>query len=117
MTTKPRTRRKSDDLTISPSSGNIFADIGIPNADIHEVKARVVICISRTMAAKKLTQTAAAKRMNIAQPDLSKILRGDFSGFSLERLLGFMRLLGSDVEIKIKPSRGEQEGRLILSHA
>lgn len=104
-----------DNSKITRSSGNIFADAGLPNAKEHEIKARVVICIDRTIRAKKLTQTAAAKRIGVAQPDLSKILRGNFSGFSLERLLGFIRLLGSDVEIKIKPARkSEEEGRLSL---
>ncbi|MBZ0148748.1 MAG: helix-turn-helix domain-containing protein [Pseudorhodoplanes sp.] len=110
-------RTKASSTKITRSSGNIFADIGLADVDEHELKAHIVICISRTIAAKKLTQTEAAKRMGVAQPDLSKILRGNFSGFSLERLLGFVRALGSDVEIKIKPPRNKHEGRLILTPA
>ena len=65
----------------------------------------------------ELTQSAAAKRIGIAQPDLSKILRGNFSGFSLERLLSAVMKLGSDVEIKIKARHNDhddQEGRMCL---
>ncbi|HVT56103.1 MAG TPA: helix-turn-helix transcriptional regulator, partial [Xanthobacteraceae bacterium] len=64
---------------------------------------------------RRLSQTEAAKLMGIAQPDVSKLLRGKFDGFSLERLLEFVRALGSDVEIKIKsPARQGREGRMSL---
>ncbi len=112
MATNVRTANK-----VTRSSGNIFADLGLPNAPEHELKARLVLTLDRTIKAQGLTQTAAAERIGIAQPDLSKILRGNFSGFSLERLLGAVTKLGSDVEIKIKARRGnhaEQEGRLCL---
>ncbi len=109
--------KKISRTKVTRSSGNIFADIGLPDATEHDLKAHVVICISRTIEAKKLTQTEAAKRMGVAQPDLSKVLRGQFNGFSLERLLGFVRALGSDVEIRIKPPRNKHEGRLILTPA
>jgi predicted XRE-type DNA-binding protein len=53
--------------------------------------------------------------MGLKQPDVSKLLRGKFEGFSLERLLFFVRTLGSDVEIKIKPSKPKQEGKLLVT--
>jgi predicted XRE-type DNA-binding protein len=101
---------------VTRSSGNIFADLGLQNASEHEFKARLVLTLDRIIKAQGLTQTAAAKRIGISQPDLSKILRGNFSGFSLERLLGAVRKLGRDVEIKIKAQRGnhEKEGRMCL---
>jgi transcriptional regulator with XRE-family HTH domain len=63
-----------------------------------------------------LTQQAAAEKMGVSQPDVSNLLRGRFEGFSLERLLGFVRALGSDVEIKVKRRRDREhgEGRLSL---
>jgi predicted XRE-type DNA-binding protein len=97
--------------TITRGGGNIFADLGLPNADEHALKARLVMCIDTMIEQAGLTQQAAAKTMGISQPDVSKLLRGRFEGFSLERLLGFVRALGSDVEIKVK-RRGE--GRLSL---
>lgn len=102
---------------VTRSSGNIFADLGLRNASEHELKARIVLTLDRTIKDLGLTQLAAADRTGIAQPDLSKILRGNFSGFSLERLLSAVTKLGSDVEIKIKArpdDRARVEGRLCL---
>jgi predicted XRE-type DNA-binding protein len=102
---------------VTRSSGNVFADIGIADASEHELKARIVLILGRAIEALKINQSEAARRIGIAQPDLSKILRGNFSGFSLERLLTAMRKLGNDVEIKIKAPRkhdDEHEGTLRL---
>jgi predicted XRE-type DNA-binding protein len=108
----------SNHAKVTRSSGNIFADLGLQNAPEHELKARIVLALTRTIEAAGLTQTAAAKRIGIAQPDLSRILRGNFSGFSLVRLLSAVTKLGSDVEIKIKARRDDDpaghEGRLCL---
>ena len=87
------------------------------NADEHQMKARIVLGLAALIEDQELTQTAAAKRIGIAQPDLSKILRGNFSGFSLERLIGALRSLGSDVEIKVKVRKGSHQGRLALTMA
>jgi predicted XRE-type DNA-binding protein len=100
--------------SVSRSSGNVFADIGLPDADEHLLKARVVMFISLLIEARGLTQQAAASRMRIAQPDVSNLLRGRFEGFSLERLLGFARALGSDVEITMKRPARNREGRMSL---
>ena len=107
---------KREEIKVTRSSGNIFQDIGIPDADEHELKARVVIGLQCLIKARALSQTQAAERIGIAQPDLSKILRGQYRGFSLERLLGAVRALGSDVEIKVKTrtSQVDQTGRLSL---
>jgi predicted XRE-type DNA-binding protein len=102
---------------ITRGGGNIFADLGLPNADEHMLKARLVICIDKMIEHAGLTQHAAAKKMGVSQPDVSDLLRGRFEGFSLERLLGFVRALGSDVEIKVKRRRDHahgEEGRLSL---
>lgn len=107
--------------TVTRGGGNIFADLGLPNADEHMLKARLVICIDKMIEQTGLTQQAAAKKMGISQPDVSNLLRGRFEGFSLERLLGFVRALGSDVEIKVKRRRDHElhgeEGRLSLMMA
>jgi predicted XRE-type DNA-binding protein len=101
--------------TITRGSGNIFADLGLPNADEHMLKARLVMCVDKMIQQAGLTQRAAAKRMGISQPDVSNLLRGRFEGFSLERLLGFVRALGSDVEIKVKRRRDDEHGKGRLS--
>jgi len=92
----------TDKIKITRGSGNVFQDLSISDADEHELKARVVVALQRLIEVRNLSQVEASRRIGIAQPDLSKILRGNFRGFSLERLLGALRALGSDVEIKVK---------------
>jgi len=100
---------------ITQSSGNIFADLGLENPQEHYVKAHLIILISKMIESNNLTQGQAATKMGLRQPDVSKLLRGRFEGFSLERLLYFVRALGSDVEIKIKPSKPKQKGRILVT--
>ena len=78
-------------------SGNVFAYIGLPNAEEHLIKAQLVYKISRIMKDRRLTQVAAAKIFGVKQPDVSKMLSGDFRQFSVERLLNFLVALGHDV--------------------
>ena len=91
----------SDDVALI-SSGNVFADLGFENAAEMRLKSDLVIGISDEIERRGLSQTAAAKLMGIGQPDVSKLLRGRTSGYSLERLLAFTRALGSDVEITVR---------------
>lgn len=88
------------------SSGNVFADIGLPNAGEHLIKAKLVLKIDGLMRARGLKQIEAAKLFGVKQPDVSKMLRGDFRQFSVERLLRFLVALGQDVEIVVKPHKG-----------
>lgn len=98
--------------------GNVFADIGTPNAEEHALKADVVIKIGMLIESKKLSQTQAAKLTGISQPDLSRLLRGHFDGFSMDRLIQAILLLGSDVEIKLKRPAESRQGRVrVLSEA
>jgi len=101
-------------IKVTKSSGNIFADIGIPNADEHFVKAEIVLDIAARIKAKKLTQAQAAKIMALSQPDVSKLLRGNFAGYTLDRLFSFLRALGNDVRIQIVPTKGKKAGQLEL---
>jgi predicted XRE-type DNA-binding protein len=87
-------------------SGNVFADIGLPNAEEHIVKAQLVYKIDGLMKARRLKQVDAAKLFRVKQPDVSKMLRGNFRQFSVERLLRFLVALGQDVEIVVKPHKG-----------
>jgi predicted XRE-type DNA-binding protein len=87
------------------SSGNVFKDIGIPNAEEHLIKAQLVFKIDTIMKDRGLKQVEAADLFGIRQPDISKMLRGEFRQFSVERLLRFLVALDQDVEIVIKPRR------------
>ncbi len=87
-------------------SGNVFKDLGLPNAEEHLVKAQLVYKIDAILKDRGLTQVQAGKLFGVPQPDVSKMLRGEFRQFSVERLLRFLVALNHDVEIVIKPHRG-----------
>jgi predicted XRE-type DNA-binding protein len=86
-------------------SPNVFKDIGIPNAEEHLIKAQLVFKIDTIMKHRGLKQVETAELFGIRQPDISKMLRGEFRHFSVERLLRFLVALDQDVEIVIKPHR------------
>ena len=90
-------------------SGNIFADLGLPNAAEHQLKAVLVVQLKRLMAEREITQTEAAKMVEMKQPDLSKVLRGHFKLVSVEKLMRMLTAFDQDVEITVKPhcKRGE----------
>jgi predicted XRE-type DNA-binding protein len=98
------------------SSGNVFADAGIPDAPEHMLKAEIVAVIMKEIQLQGLSQKDAAKMMGIKQPDVSRILRGDFAGFGLERLLRLVQKLGRDVQIRIPrtSARHHHQGRLAV---
>jgi predicted XRE-type DNA-binding protein len=73
-------------VRVTKSSGNVFADIGLPNAAEHSIKADIVLRIAARIKSKGLTQAKAASLLGLAQPDVSKLLRGHFSGYTYDRL-------------------------------
>ena len=91
-------------------SRNVFKDLGLPNAEEHLVKAQLVYKIDTIMRERGLKQVVAGKLFGIPQPDVSKMLRGEFRQFSVERLLRFLVALNQDVEIVVRPHRGQREG-------
>jgi predicted XRE-type DNA-binding protein len=95
--------------TYEVGSGNVFADVGVPNAEEHLVKAQLVHKIDKLMRERGLKQGQVAELCGIKQPDVSKMLRGDFRQFSVERLLRFLVALGQDVEIVVKPPRNAHQ--------
>ena len=99
-------------------SGNIFADLGLPNAEEHQLKAALVVQLKRLMAEREITQTEAAKMVDMKQPDLSKVLRGHFKLVSVEKLMRMLTAFDQDVEITIKPHRKRGEaGRITFVSA
>jgi predicted XRE-type DNA-binding protein len=87
------------------SSGNVFKDLKVPHAEEHLLKAQLVFKIDTLMKQRRLTQVEAAALLGVRQPDVSKMLCGEFRQFSVERLLRFLVALDQDVEIVIKPHR------------
>ena len=86
-------------------SRNVFKDIGVPNAEEHFVKAQLVFKIATIMKKRAMKQVDVANLFHVRQPDVSKMLRGDFRQFSVERLLRFLVALDQDVAIVVKPHR------------
>ena len=86
-------------------SRNVFKDIGVPNPEEHLVKAQLVFKIDAILKERHLKQVDVADLLGIRQPDVSKMLRGEFRQFSVERLLRFLVALKQDVEIVVKPHR------------
>lgn len=109
---------EKEPVAIEASSGNIFADLGLPDAEETLLKSQVVIVLHRLIKARKLTQTAAAKLIGISQGDLSHILRGQFRGWSVGRLMQMLTAFEQDVEIVVKPHpKSGEPGTITLSAA
>jgi predicted XRE-type DNA-binding protein len=83
-------------------SGNVFADLGVARPEEALAKAELAHKISEIIASRQLTQAKAAVLLRVDQPKISALKRGRLAGFSLDRLVGFLVLLGSDVEIVVK---------------
>jgi predicted XRE-type DNA-binding protein len=90
-------------------SGNVFKDIGVPNTEEHLVKAQLVFKIDTILKKRGLKQVEAADLFGVRQPDVSKMLRGEFRQFSVERLLRFLVALDQDVEIVVRPHRNRND--------
>jgi predicted XRE-type DNA-binding protein len=92
--------------TINRGSGNVFADLAIPNPDLALAKAELVQKIRSIIIVKKLTQAKAAELLGIDQPKVSALIRGRVEGYTLDRLFRFLYALGQRVEIRIHPKTG-----------
>lgn len=99
------------DIDHEVGGGNVFDDVGLPNAHEHLIKAKLVLKIDRLISERGLRQVDAARLFAVTQPDVSKMLRGDFRQFSVERLMRFLVALGQDVEIVVRP-HGDAEAAL-----
>jgi len=98
-------KRVIDGIEIESGSGNVFADLGLRDAEKLKIKSGLVIEISRAIRKLGLTQEEAGNRMGIPQPKVSAMLRGDFSNLSERKLMDCLNRLGYDIEIKVKPTR------------
>jgi len=98
------------------SSGNVFADLNLPNPEEALAKAELARQINNIIKKKKFTQEKAALMLGIDQPKISALASGKLSGFSLERLFRFLNALGQDVTIKVKPkARTKEKGSISIS--
>jgi len=106
------TRRRK----VEVGSGNIFADLGLPDAEDMLLKSTIVIELRRLINHRKLTQSAASKLIGISQGDLSKVLRGQFRGYSAAKLMRMLTAFDQDVEITTRPhGKAGEAGRIIFT--
>ena len=96
-------------IEVHESAGNIFADLGLPDADAHFLKAQLVAELYRLTTERELTQARAGDLMGISQPEVSRLFKGNFREYSVDRLLGFLTAFDRDIEIvsRPRPTTGE----------
>ena len=95
-------------VRMEKSSGNVFADLGIPHPEQELLKAKLTLRIYRLIKQRGITQTEAGKVLGIKQPHVSALMRNRAGSFSVERLIDFLTALGQDVEITVRPTRKTQ---------
>ena len=107
-------KRMIEGIEIETSSGNVFADLGLPDAEKLKIKSGLVIEITRAVRRLGLTQEGAGRRMGIPQPKVSGMMRGDFANLSERKLMACLNRLGNDIEINVRPAP-EPIGHLTLA--
>ena len=110
------TKRIIDGIEVETGSGNVFADLGLPEAEKLKVKSGLEVEIVKAVRRLDLTQEEAAQRMGLTQPKISALLRGDFTNFSERKLMDCLNRIGYDIEIRVKRAN-RRAGRLTLEVA
>ena len=100
--------RSEGNPAVTPSSGNVFADLGIAGAEERQTKVRLALAINQILDERRLPQAEAARRLGINQPKVSALSNYRLEGFSVERLMHFLNALGRDVEIVIRSRAGSR---------
>jgi predicted XRE-type DNA-binding protein len=96
--------RSKKSIKVEKSSGNVFADLGLPHPEQELLKAKLTLQIFRLIRERDLTQAEAGKILGIKQPHVSALMRNRAGAFSVERLMDFLTTLGQDVEISVRPA-------------
>ena len=99
---------KKKPVTVEHSSGNVFANLGLPHPERELLKARLTLQIYRLIKVRRLTQAQSGEILGVGQPQVSALMRGQSGTFSVERLMDFLTALGQDVEITVRPRRKER---------
>jgi predicted XRE-type DNA-binding protein len=101
---------------VEPSSGNVFADLKLADADERQTKVQLAVAINRELANRQWSQSESADVLGINQPKVSALQKYRLEGFSVERLMIFLTALGNDIRISIKP-RSRGAGRITVDAA
>jgi predicted XRE-type DNA-binding protein len=113
---KKKQNSNNKEIEYEKGSGNVFADLGFENPNDELAKADLTAKISCIIKQKRLTQKQAAEILGVDQPRISSLLRGRLDLFSIEKLMQFLKALGQDIEIMIKPKpRNRKEANLFVS--
>ena len=102
---------------ITPSSGNVFADLGLADADELDTKARLAVALNAIIARQGLKQAEVAAALGINQPKVSALLHYKLEGFSIERLMHFLVALHHDIEIVVKAKPRSRNARIVVQAA
>jgi predicted XRE-type DNA-binding protein len=100
--------------SVEKSSGNVFADIGLPEAEQELLKAKLTLQIRRIILSRKLTQVAAASLLGTTQPQVSGLMRLRPTALSVGRLMEFLTILGQDIEVTLKPAPRRRHGHVVV---
>jgi len=112
------TKRKSLGVEVEEGSGNVFADLGFPDAEERKKKVLLAIQLQQILEERRLTQAGAARILGVSQPKVSALVNGQLEGFSVERLMIFLTSLGRDVQITVGPRRSTRtSGRIRVALA
>ncbi len=111
-----REEQHLENIGATPSTGNVFADFGLPDAEELLVKSSIAMKINNIIEKRHLSQTQAAAILGIPQPKVSMIQHGKLRGFSLEKLCHLVNLLGRDVDIVIKNRKSDGVGQMRVSY-
>jgi predicted XRE-type DNA-binding protein len=110
--------RRGNKLRVQAGSGNVFADLRLPDADEKQTKVRLAVAINHILRNRSLKQSSAARRLKINQPKISTLSNYRLEGFSVERLMRFLNALDRDIEIVIRPKpRSRKAGRILVTAA
>jgi predicted XRE-type DNA-binding protein len=110
---KKRATRSAEN-SVTESSGNVFADLGIKDPDAYRAKSVLAIHIRRVINKRRLTQAEAGQILGISQPKISAIVKGRLDGFSTERLFRFLNVLGCDVKISVSHPHPQTPGQVMV---
>ena len=104
----------NEPVRVERGSGNVFADLGLPNPELALAKAELVQRIRELIAERKLTQAKAAELLGLDQPKVSALVRGRVDGFTYDRLFRLLNALGQRVEINVRPSETSEDRRPVV---
>ncbi len=99
---------ETEEIEVTPSCGNVFADLDLPDPELLLAKAKLSIKIERLIKERRLTQKQATKLMGLTQPDLSNLLNGRLDNFTLDHLFRCLDALGQEIQIIVRPKPSSQ---------